>query len=351
MQATALKRYESHTPWRVGLMVAATLLGYANLALAQQSAARVMSVSGVATATDPQGRERPLAKGAELFSGDKVVTTDTALVQMRLHDGGYMSVRPGTAMVIDRFVHDEKDASNSSFLVSLLRGGFRSITGLIGRTNPDAYQIRSATATIGIRGTDHEPMLVLDTPGLPSLGAPGLYDKVNEGETFIRNKNGVQSLRAGDVGFSPQAIDMPPQVLLKIPDFYKLELKADAREARKDGADGGKGDGSKRAAAGAGALLRPSLAARKDGATTPAPTNPNPANPTPQAGPAPVTNPVNMPAPDGTANPVLTPEQRRATIIQNVTTPLQKSGTTFTPNLNTGAAPLSAPTGTTTLQK
>ncbi|MFZ2307501.1 MAG: hypothetical protein WAW34_09275 [Rhodoferax sp.] len=329
MQATAPKRCKSHTWWRVSLMVAAALLGHTDRALAQQSAARVMSVSGVATATDPQGRERPLAKGAELFSGDKVVTNDTALVQMRLHDGGYMSVRPGTAMVIDRFVHDEKDASNSSFLVSLLRGGFRSITGLIGRTNPDAYQIRSATATIGIRGTDHEPMLVLDTPGLPSLGAPGLYDKVNEGETFIRNKNGVQSLKAGDVGFAPQAIDTPPQVLLKIPDFYKLELKADAREARKDGAEGGKGDGSKRAAAGAGALLRPSLAARKDAATAPAPANPAPANPAPQAGPTPITNPVNPTAPDVNTAPVLTPEQKRAAIIQNVTTPLQKSVTTL----------------------
>lgn len=342
MQATTPKRCKSRAPWFVGLMVAATMLGMATSALAQQSAARVMAVSGTATAIDQQGRERPLAKGAELFSGDKVVTNDTALVQMRLNDGGYMSVRPGTAMVIDRFVHDEKDASKSSFLVSLLRGGFRSITGLIGRTNPDAYQIRSATATIGIRGTDHEPMLVLDTPGMQSLGAPGLYDKVNEGETFIRNKNGVQSLKAGDVGFAPQAVDTAPQVLLKIPDFYKHELKADAREARKDGAEGGKGDGSKRAAAGAGPMLRPTLAARREATTNPTnPANQTPTNPAPSSGPPPIVNPVNPPLADSAATPVTLPEQRRATIIQNVMTPLQKSGT----------APLPAPTGTITPQK
>ncbi|MBI2747786.1 MAG: FecR domain-containing protein [Burkholderiales bacterium] len=244
-----------YAPWRIGLLLAA-LLGFGSLSLAQQSAARVMAVSGPATATDTQGRERTLEKGTELFSGDKVVTAEGALVQMRTHDGGYLSVRPGTALVIDRFVHDDKDASNSTFLLSLLRGGFRSITGLIGRTNPAGYQIRSSTATIGIRGTDHEPMLVLDSPTMQALGAPGLYDKVNDGETFIRNQNGVLSLQRGDVGFAPQASDTPPQVLLKIPDFYKLELKADARDS-KDGANG-KSDG-KRAQ-----LLRPTLAARRE---------------------------------------------------------------------------------------
>ncbi|MFZ2328851.1 MAG: hypothetical protein WAW73_18195, partial [Rhodoferax sp.] len=76
-------------------------------------------------------------------------------------------------------------------------------------------------------------------------------------------------------------------------------------------------------------LLRPSLAARKDAATAPAPANPAPANPAPQAGPTPITNPVNPTAPDVNTAPVLTPEQKRAAIIQNVTTPLQKSVTTL----------------------
>lgn len=257
-----------------GWLVVAALLCCAPLTWAQQSAAKVMAVAGSAKAIDPQGHERALAKGADLYAGDKIVTADGALVQMRLNDGGYMSVRAGTELVIDRFVHDEKNASNSSFLVSLLRGGFRSITGLIGRTNPSGYQIRSATATVGIRGTDHEPMVILDTPGMQALGAPGLYDKVNDGETFITNKGGVLSLKRGDVGFAPLAGETPPQVLLKVPDFYKLDVKTDARES-KDDADS-KSDGNKRANPGGG-LLRPSVAARReamevgpDGKATPA---------------------------------------------------------------------------------
>lgn len=338
---------------RVSLLLAFGLVCCANLALAQ-SVARVMAVSGSAKAVEPQGNERILQKGAELFAGDKVVTQDDSLVQMRLNDGGYMSVRPNTEMVIDRFVYDEKDSSKSNFLVSLLRGGFRSITGLIGRTNPNGYQIRSSTATIGIRGTDHEPVVILNTPGSQSLGAPGLYDKVNDGETFIRNNGGVLSLKRGDVGFAPFATDAPPQVLLKVPDFYKIDLKTDARDGR-DSGDDNRADGSKR---GANGQLRPSVAARREalsGSTsgtpgTPAtgtqtngdaPTNTQPAptaigtrNTAPTAGTNTGTAPVTSTNTAPGITPVLTPDQKRA-ILQTLQT---------TPTLQT--APRTAPTTT-----
>lgn len=311
----------------------------ANLGWAQ-SAARVMVISGSAKAVEPQGNERILQKGAELFAGDKVVTGDESLVQVRLHDGGYMSVRPNTEMVIDRFVYDEKDSSKSSFLVSLLRGGFRSITGLIGRTNPNGYQIRSKTATIGIRGTDHEPVVILETPGTPVLAPPGLYDKVNDGETFIANAGVVLPLRRGEVGFAPFSPDTPPRVLLKVPDFYKVDLKTDARDS-KDGGDDNKADGNKR---GANGLLRPSLAARREALTSSGgPTGSQPAVGSPASGDAAIsTQPATTPAPtttkattttngtnagtgtgtgtNTTPTPTLTPEQRRS-ILQGTTAP------------------------------
>lgn len=288
------------------------LCGLVVPAWAQNSAARVMSVAGTASATDAQGRVRPIAKGADVYTGDRVVTAESGLVQMRLHDGGYISVQPGTEMVIDQFVHDEKDASQSSFLVSLLRGGFRSITGLIGRTNPGGYQIRTSSATVGIRGTDHEPMLILDTPGMQAQDTPpGLYDKVNEGETFIRNQNGILALKAGDIGFSPMATDTPPQVLLKIPNFYRLQLRIDASDA-KDAADG-KPDGAKRRPGAIGDLLRPSVAARRDALSN---TDGKPA-PVGTIAPVPLPTPV-APAAVAPATPLLTTEQKRA-IVQTIT--------------------------------
>lgn len=242
------------------------LLTCVPVAWAQLGAGRVMAVNGVAKAVNAQGQERALEKGAEVFAGEKIVTGEGGLVQMRLHDGGYLSVRPSTEMVIDRFAYDEKDAANSNFLVSLVRGGFRSITGMIGRTNPAAYQIRTTTATLGIRGTDHEPMVIPEgLPGPSGLTPPGIYDKVNDGETFIQNKFGVLALKRGDVGFAPAKPDVAPQVLQKVPDFYKIELKTDAREAR-DTPDDGKPAPTKTLSK--AALLRPTLTIRKDAVLT-----------------------------------------------------------------------------------
>jgi hypothetical protein len=244
------------------LALCACLLSAWAGAFAQSSAAKVMAISGSATVTDAQGRTRQLEKGAELRPGERIVTTQGALIQIRLNDGGYMSIRSSTEMVIDRFVYDEKEASKSSFLVSLIKGGFRSITGLIGRTNPNAYQIRTPTATLGVRGTDHEPMYIPEgVPGMAALGAPGVYDKVNDGESFIQNKGGILAIKRGEIGFAPVQSDKAPALLQKVPDFYKVDVKTDARDP-KDAAES-KGDGSRRAAA-TGGLLRPSTAARRD---------------------------------------------------------------------------------------
>lgn len=232
-------------------------------AQAQISAARVMSVSGDVKVTDAQGNVRPLQKGAEIKSGEKIITAEGALAQVRLNDGGFMSIRPGTEMVIDRFQYDEKNAANSSLLISLIRGGMRSISGMIGKTNPDGYQIKSNTATVGIRGTDHEPMVIpVGASPLAALGQPGLYDKVNDGETFIRNQAGLLAIKKGEVGFTPLGTaNMPPQALKVIPDFYKIEVKVDARDPKEAATIDSMG---KMGAARSGILLRPTTAARRE---------------------------------------------------------------------------------------
>lgn len=91
---------------RATLRAAVWLLCAANDLAWAQSAAHVVAITGSAKAVEPKGGERALQKGTELFAGEKVVTSDDSLVQMRLHDGGYMSVRSNTEMVIDRFICD-----------------------------------------------------------------------------------------------------------------------------------------------------------------------------------------------------------------------------------------------------
>ena len=64
-----------------------------------------------------------------------------------------MSLQPQTQFKIDNYVFEGRGSQNESAVMSLLRGGFRTITGLIGKTNRDGYKLQTATATVGIRGT------------------------------------------------------------------------------------------------------------------------------------------------------------------------------------------------------
>lgn len=165
--------------------------------------------------------ERMATKGDKLHEGDRVVTAEGALAQVRFADGGLMSIRANSEFVLDKFSYTGPDDDKPGIVMSLVKGGLRSITGLIGKKNRDGYRINTTTSTIGIRGTDHEPMVILPPPpGGKAVDLPGTYDKVNEGSTYLRTPKGVVEILPRQVGFVPGA-DMAPRLLPKVPDFYR----------------------------------------------------------------------------------------------------------------------------------
>ena len=56
---------------------------------------------------------------------------------------------PGSTVVLDNFVYDS-DSSKTRVVVNLTEGALRFITG---KSNKEAYEIVTPTATIGVRGT------------------------------------------------------------------------------------------------------------------------------------------------------------------------------------------------------
>ncbi|HEY5764064.1 MAG TPA: FecR family protein [Rhodocyclaceae bacterium] len=211
----------------LSLLVAAA---YSLSARAAEAAGTVMASTGQVEVIDSGGGARKVARGSPLNQGDRIVTGRNGLVQIRMADGSYLSVRSNTEMALDRFEVDmANDHKASSFLISLVKGGLRAITGLIGRSNPDAYKVRTPTATIGVRGTDHEPMYIPDaSPVFSALGAPGVYDKVNDGESYIQSAAGIVALKVGQIGHVGRPQEVP--VLLKVvPSFYQVDVKIDAR--------------------------------------------------------------------------------------------------------------------------
>ncbi len=118
-----------------------------------QTAARIDFASGNVTASSADGRSRQLARGADVMVGETVNTQD-GRAQMRFTDGAYVSLQPQSQFRIDNYVFEGRGTPKESAVMSLLRGGMRTITGLVGRTNRDGYRLQTSTATVGIRGTE-----------------------------------------------------------------------------------------------------------------------------------------------------------------------------------------------------
>ena len=118
------------------------------------NAARVDFATGDVKALAPDGRSRPLAKGAELASGE-TVDTGSGRAQVRFTDGAQVSLAPQTQFRIDDYSFAGKADGSEKGFFSLLRGAMRTITGLVGRTNRDNYKVNTTVATIGIRGTEY----------------------------------------------------------------------------------------------------------------------------------------------------------------------------------------------------
>ena len=111
----------------------------------------------------------------------------------------------------------------------------RSITGWIGKLNPVSYAIRTPTATIGVRGTDHEPHVILPPePGQLAVGEPGTYDKVNQGSTVMKSDRGSVVLQPNQAGFAAHGASEAPKMLPSIPGFYKPSKREGRIERRKE---------------------------------------------------------------------------------------------------------------------
>ncbi len=195
------------------------LAGYAGAAFGL--AGHVQFVVGEVKLINRAGQTRAAQKGVAIDEGDRIVTAAGASAQIKMVDGGFIGVRPDTDMGFDTYRYAGKEDGTESAALSLLRGGFRTITGIIGRAHKQNYLVRTPTATIGIRGTDHEPMVILPpAPGQAAIAPPGTYDKVNAGVAFIQTDAGSIDIQRNQVGFAPVS-KAAPVLLPAIPPFYK----------------------------------------------------------------------------------------------------------------------------------
>lgn len=232
-------------------------------AYAAQVAGTVINLSGPLLAQRADGSIKVLSQKSEVEEGDTLISEKGTYARIKFIDNSEVTLRPNTQFKIAKFNFDEAKPQEDSALFSLLKGGLRSITGLLGKRSKERYGLNTPTATIGIRGTtfivqyvspdevsteiasryshaslawlsademqalngetrtDYGPAVVVTPLPLKSLElaqnipgsggglAPGLYVHVIDGLIQLSNRGGVQQFAAGQFGYTGSIVQPP----------------------------------------------------------------------------------------------------------------------------------------------
>jgi len=206
----------------VRLLVALLLAVYAAATLAD-TAGQVMFAYGETHALRG-GRIVQLHAGSSVESGDQLHTGVESYLQVRFTDWGVMSLRPRTDFVIDEYAYEQRAGGVERAFFSLLTGGVRSLTGLIGHRDRRHYRLRTAMTSIGIRGTHYSVLICNQDCKLDdgSLGEDGVYGGVIEGRIAVSPYGGKQLEREFGAGeyFRLASPTSMPEPFFSPPSFF-----------------------------------------------------------------------------------------------------------------------------------
>jgi hypothetical protein len=195
-----------------------TLLLAADAAGAAPVVGVVAQLSGPLLDRKADGSTKVLALKSEVEDGDTLVSEKNTYALIRFSDRSDITLRPGTTFRIEHFAYDAAQPQGDSAAFSLVKGGLRSITGLLGQRNKDKFSLRTPGATIGIRGTTFIAQWV-EAQEAPAALAPGLHVAVLDGMIEVANAGGALHVPAGQFGYAAGArqapVAVPPQPALQ----------------------------------------------------------------------------------------------------------------------------------------
>jgi hypothetical protein len=174
--------------------------------LALAAPAVVSALTGTAQAIPSAGAPRALRVGDDVNQGETVATGENSSIVLRFEDGQVVALTARSRMAVNAYTYNRTDPAKSNVLLSLLNGGMRAITGLIGRRDPSRVAYRAGNATIGVRGTDVTiatsggDVAVTVADGLISFTFNGQTVSIPVGEGVFTLSNGqVQSVSAAQI--------------------------------------------------------------------------------------------------------------------------------------------------------
>lgn len=164
----------------------------------------VANLSGTLSVKRADGTSKLLAVKSEVQPGDTLATEAGTYARVKFIDGGEVVLRPGSQVKVDAYSYDAARPADDNQVISLLKGGLRAITGLIGKRNREKISYVTPTATIGIRGTNLGAQLDADN---------SLHVDVAEGAVLVTNSGGKLEVSVGQFAFVKSG-EAPPTLVV-----------------------------------------------------------------------------------------------------------------------------------------
>lgn len=170
------------------------------------SVGEVTHLSGTLGVKRLDGTSRLLSVKSEVQEGDLLTTEQETYARVKFVDGAEVVLRPSTQLKIENYSYNQAKPESDNVVLSMLRGGLRAVTGLLGKRSRERVMFNTATATIGIRGTHFGALFCQsDCANIPTTsGGPpenGLHVDVVDGAIVVSNRAGSQIIDAGKFGF------------------------------------------------------------------------------------------------------------------------------------------------------
>jgi ferric-dicitrate binding protein FerR (iron transport regulator) len=155
---------------------------------------------GALSSKKADGSLRLLAERSEVATGDTLVTERDTFANIRFADGGQLTLKPSSSVTIESLQYEPSKPKEDSFILRLVSGGLRLVTGEVGSRSRHKFVLRTATVTIGIRGTAFSvDDCLTSSEGCGKLD-PGVYVSVSDGAVELSGEAVRLILQAGQFG-------------------------------------------------------------------------------------------------------------------------------------------------------
>src|SRR5690348_2054445 len=156
-------------------------------AASPQTIGQVVWVKNTLKAQLPNAEARTLARRSDIYEHDTLTTDPSSSAEIAFTDDSSLALQENSSVTISQYSHGQgKPANSDAFVVDVIKGGFRTVTGLISKNNPGGYKASTPVVTVGVMGTIYS--LFFD-PRKKTSSA-----KISSGSIVLSNSSGKVTL-------------------------------------------------------------------------------------------------------------------------------------------------------------